>query len=105
MVNLSTLIIFYTGITVVVALSLMGKINLSLLFLIPLFPLQNIIERLHQFPLGKDFVDIILIAMVLSWIFKSISNKEKFFKPSPFNKILIIMAVLYIYFFPRVHIL
>jgi len=93
MINLLTFIIFFVGVTIVVILSLMGKIHLSLLFLIPLFPLQNVIERFHQFPFGKDFVDIILIAMILGWILRSVSKKEKMFEPTPFNKILFVMAI------------
>jgi len=93
MVNLALPLIFIVGISFVVLFSLAGKIHLSLLFLIPLFPLQNVIERLHQFPLGKDFIDIILIAMMLGWVFRSIINKEKIFEPTPLNKLLFIMAI------------
>ena len=93
MINLIASIIFLIGITIVTILSIIGKIHLSLLFLVPLFPLQNVIERFHQFPVGKDFIDIVLIAMVLGWIFKSFSNKENLFESTPLNKILFVMIV------------
>jgi len=93
MINLIILFIFVLGVSVVLFLSLIGKIHLSLLFLIPLFPLQNVIERLKQFSLGKDFIDIIIVAMVLGWVFRSIYKKEKLFEQTPFNKILFIMII------------
>ena len=93
MVNLVAIILFLIGISIVLILSLAGKIHLSLLFLIPLLPLQNVIERFHQLPFGKDFVDIILIAMIIGWMSWALVNKEKLFQPTPFNKLLFVMIV------------
>ncbi len=90
-------IIFYIGLIVVIVLSLKGSIDKALLFLIPLFPLQNVIEKLHQFPLGNQFIDIILIAMVLGWFLKAQSNRALLLTPTPLNKLLIIMCI-YTYF-------
>ncbi len=86
-------LLYFGGLTVVVLLSLSGKINLSLLFLIPLFPLQNVIERLHQFPLGTQFIDIILIAIIIGWFSVRIHSGQNIFSPTPFNALLIIMGV------------
>ncbi|MFC2061048.1 O-antigen ligase family protein [Elusimicrobiota bacterium] len=93
MIELASIIIYIAAIIGVVAVSLMGKIHLGLLFLIPLFPLRNIVERMHQFPLGKDIIDIILLTMILGWSLAAMSKKEKIFQPSPFNKILFVMFV------------
>lgn len=70
-----------------VILSLSGRINLSLLILVPLMPLTNVLYRFHKYPLGKDFVDIVLVAMLAGWILKSLSGGEKIVGPSPFNKV------------------
>jgi O-antigen ligase len=92
-INFLPLTLYLIGMTVMVFLSLRGKINFSLPFLVFLFPLQNVIERLKPFPLGKDYIDIILIAMVLGWIFKSVAEKRKIFESTPFNKLLFIMSI------------
>lgn len=93
MINLITLIIYIIGFSLILFLSISGKVYLGLLFLIPLFPLQNIIERLHQFPFGKDFNDIILIAMILGWLFHSSTKNKRIFEPTPFNKIIFIIFI------------
>jgi len=96
MVNLVTLIVFVLGIPVVF-ISLVGQIHLGLLFLVPILPLQNVIEKFHQFPYGNDFVDIILIAMMFGWAFSAVSKNKRIIEHSPFNKIIFIMVV-YTYF-------
>lgn len=91
--TVAPVIIFYIGLIVIISLSLRGQIHQALLFLIPLFPLQNVIEKLHQFPLGNQFIDIVLIAMILGWFLRNQSEKDKFLATTPFNKALIIMGV------------
>jgi len=85
--------LYLIGMTVIIFLSLRGKINYSLLFLVFLFPLQNVVDKLRPFPFGKDYIDIILIAMVLGWILKSVVEKRKIFESTLFNNPLFIMAV------------
>ncbi|MHB9154962.1 MAG: hypothetical protein ACYC5N_04615, partial [Endomicrobiales bacterium] len=46
-----------------VVLSLSGRVHLSLLILVPLLPLQNVLYRFHQYPLGNQFIDIVFGAM------------------------------------------
>lgn len=93
MVDLIAGSIFFVVLTIALILSLTGRIYLGLLFIVPLFPLQNVIERFHQFPFGKDFIDIVLIAMILGWVFRAFANKNKIFEQTPFNKILFVMVV------------
>ena len=77
MVETAALVIFIIGISFVIIVSLLGKIHLSLLFLVPLFPLRNVVERMYQFPLGKDMMDIILVAMIAGWIVWAIAHRER----------------------------
>ena len=93
MTNFLTFIIYLTGMTIIVIICLAGKVHFGLLFLVPLLPLQNIILRLQQFSFGKDLNDIILIAMIFGWLFRSINNRERLFEPSIINKILFIMFI------------
>ncbi len=84
--------VFFSGLTLIVLLSLSGRVPWGLYFLVPLFPLQNVVERFHQFPLGKDFADIILISMIIGWVI-SAQGTRKLFSPSPFNKLLAFMFI------------
>jgi len=87
----------YLAVVIVAFASLFGKTRWGLFLWAFLFPLQNIIEKLHQFPLGKDLNDITLIAILLGWVFLSLSKQERFIQPSALNKLLIFMAI-YTYF-------
>lgn len=76
MPNILASIIYSFGIIFFI-LALVGKAEITLLFLIPLFPLQNILARLQQFPLGKDFTDFLLIAIIIGWFVRALSKGEK----------------------------
>lgn len=86
-------LIFYIGSIIVIVFSITRRIDKALLLLIPLFPLQNVIEKLHQFPLGNQFIDILLIAIMLGWFTESHAARKPFFAKTPFNAVLILMGV------------
>lgn len=77
-------------------LSVTGKPRAGILFLIPLLPLQNVLQKLHPLPLGKDLNDILLIGMVIGVLIYKRSQKEKPPK-DPLNGLLI-FTVLYTLF-------
>ncbi len=83
-------LLYLFGLTYITFRSLNGKVDEGLMFVTLLFPLQNVVERLHQFPGGKDIIDIVLIAMVIGW---ALSKKEKLFVATNLNNILGIMIV------------
>lgn len=87
------LILYLLGSIVIIFLSLRGKIHLGLLLLVPLFPLQNVIERLHRYPMGNQFIDLMLIVMILGWALKSVLDGKKILEYTPVNKILFLMLV------------
>jgi O-antigen ligase len=86
-------LLFFGGIIMLFLVLLKGKINLCLMLLIPLFPLQNVVEKLYQFPLGNQYLDIMLILIVFAWFLKNFYLRRDIFVSTPFNKILIIMAI------------
>jgi len=97
MVDTAALFIFLFGVVTMAVLSLSGKIHLSLMLFIPLIPLQNIIYRFHRYPLGKDFMDIVLVAMLIGWIIQRLSRGERLFDRTPLNTILfLIIAYTYV---------
>ena len=77
--------------------SLFGGVTYGLFFLIPLLPLENVMEKLWEFPLGNNVNDIVILAMLAGWIFGKMSNREKILNKTPFN-IFIPLYFLYTYF-------
>lgn len=88
---------FYIAGALFIILALLGKLKLPFYLLTILLPLRNVVEKLHEFPFGKDFLDILLIAMLVGWIFRAIGEKDIFFEHSPLNGI-IIALILYTLF-------
>ncbi|MDD5259285.1 MAG: O-antigen ligase family protein [bacterium] len=84
-------IIYAGGLFFMISLALRRRVDLALLFLVPLLPLRNVIEKIQMFPVGKDFVDIILIALIVGWIISKNREGKPLFAPTPFNKVLFFM--------------
>ncbi len=71
---------------------LRGRITIPLIFIIALLPLRNVIDRLHSLPMGKDFVDIMLIMMIIGWAVSSLNKGKSMFQPTPMNGIIFVMV-------------
>jgi O-antigen ligase len=92
-----TPVFLYSVFFIVFMLSLAGKIRAGLLFLTLLFPLQNVVDKLQQFPFGKDLNDLVLIAMILGCLFNYFFKRQKLLEKSNFNFLLFCM-IAYTYF-------
>jgi O-antigen ligase len=90
--NIAPLALYFLGIAIFL-LSITGRVKYGLWFLIPLIPLQNIMEKIQQFPLGKDFNDILLIGMVIGWFFYKNSRRQPLFAKSAYNKIFLFYLI------------
>ena len=55
--------------------------------------LINVIDQLQHFPAGKDFVDILIIAMLLGWALGSLMKREGAFTPSMLSGFSILLIV------------
>jgi O-antigen ligase len=97
MIESVALIVYIAGLVTMVVLSLAGKVQYSLMLLVPLIPLQNVIYRFHRYPLGKDFMDIVIIAMLAGWVFKTMTRGERLFAPTPLNTI-VVLTMLYTFY-------
>jgi len=67
------------------------KVEYGLMFLIPILPLQTLLDSMQKYPFGKDFVDILLGAMLIGWFLRSMSKGGKFVKGNSVNAPIIIM--------------
>ncbi|MFC1658435.1 O-antigen ligase family protein [Candidatus Omnitrophota bacterium] len=86
-------VLIYSIFLISVFAALFYRTDLPFIFLVALLPLTNVLLRLQQFPLGKDLVDILLLAIFIAWLARSFVNKEKFLTATPFNKLLFILII------------
>jgi len=90
--NITPIILY--GISLVLVLrALTGKTEWLLMLVIMILPLRNVIEKLHAFPLGKDFIDILFIVLLIGTLLKVVTEKSKSFAKSPINPIIFIMIL------------
>lgn len=74
--------------------------EIGLYFIVALLPLQNLLEKLHPFPLGKDIVDIFLLTLLFLCFFRPEENHrdEKDFQfLNSIRPILFYVSLTYIY--------
>ncbi|RMF60895.1 MAG: O-antigen ligase family protein [Calditrichaeota bacterium] len=87
----------------VVIIVLAKRVDVGLYFLVPMIPQQSLLDAIVQYPLGKDFVDILLVAMLVRWYLDKRNAAatrgkppEGFLMQTPLNK-WIFWFVLYTY--------
>jgi len=68
----------------------------GILFLIPILPLQTVLNAMQKLPAGKDFVDIMLIACILGWMARSM-KKGAFVERNALN-LPIVLLIFYTFF-------
>ena len=83
-------LILYIGGIVTLILCLAGRPQYGLYFLIPLLPLQNVLDKLQGFPFGNDFNDIILLSVLIGWIVSKMAGHGQFMTKSTFNVVLML---------------
>ena len=68
--------LFYSSGILLAVLAVFGRVQWALLLVVFLIPLRNIVDKVQQFPMGTQFLDILFAGMILGWIFPSLfSNK------------------------------
>lgn len=84
--------VLYFGAIVVFLLSVFWRPEVGVYFLVPLLPWQTVRYRLHAFPLGEKFVDIMLLGIILGLVFH---KTGAVFPKTAFNRLLIIFGLFY----------
>jgi len=72
-------------------LAFAGQIRWALLLVIFLSPLRNIVERMTDFPLGNQFLDLLFATMLFGWLASSIFLRGKFMEKTSLNLLLVIL--------------
>lgn len=86
-------IIFYGVGILIVLIAIFRDVKFPLLFLVALFPLENLTTRIHQFPLGKDFIDILLISIIIGWFSKKSSKQKEAVTGTLVNKVIVFIMI------------
>lgn len=84
---------YYILICFTIFFSLRGKNHYALLGIVFLIPLQNIIERFHSLPLGKDLIDLSLFLIILFWSFRSFNKEERMFCKTDLNGLIFFLII------------
>lgn len=89
-------VLYLAGIAAFFA-GLMGKVRWPLLIVTFLLPLRNVVERLYEFPLGNQLLDILIGGMLIGWLISTVTGRKKFMERSSINGMAILL-VLYLTF-------
>ena len=80
----------YVGCIVAGLLTIFFKTELALMYLVLFLPLQNIMQKMHIFPLGNQFIDILVVSLIFGWLIRGRSEKGGLFEKTPLNFLLVL---------------
>src|SRR5437763_815334 len=87
--ELAPLILYFGGF-VVFLLSVFGRPHVGLYYLVPLLPLQTVRYKLHEFPLGSQWIDLILFGVVIGlW-----RKKYPILTASSLTRLLVVLGIM-----------
>ena len=70
-----------------------GGVRWALMLATFLLPLRNVIDKIQAFPLGTQFIDILLLGAIIGWIVNTSSQNRKFSDKSLINGIAIVLVL------------
>jgi len=87
--GLAPTILYFSGF-VVVLISAFGRPHVGLYYIVPLLPLQTLRYKLHEFPLGAQWIDLILFGVLIGvW-----RKKYRVLTPSSLTGLLLVFGLL-----------
>lgn len=88
-----TPIIFYLGGIVLFFRAVTGKVQWALLCVVFLLPLRNVVDKLQDYPLGNQFLDILILSIIVGWFVSSLGQKKELMAKTPLNAIAIFLIL------------
>ncbi|MBN1869503.1 MAG: O-antigen ligase family protein [Candidatus Omnitrophica bacterium] len=73
--------------------ALIGKTEWTVVYLAGILPLRNVVDRMHMFPLGKDMVDVLIVALLFGTFVRAMTNKGKFFNNTSIDVIAVVLIL------------
>ena len=86
-------IMFYLGGIVLFFRAITGKVQWALLCVVFLLPLRNVVDKLQDYPLGNQFLDILIFSIIAGWVVSSLGKKEKLLENTSINMIAIFLIL------------
>ena len=84
------MVMYYVGIAAFL-LALFWRSEVGLYYLVLLLPMQTWRYRLHDYPLGAQFVDVMMLGIILGLLFR----QGRVFTKTPINKLIAVFAAFY----------
>lgn len=94
------LLVYLTGM-VVVMLTLFYRVEVGIFFVVPMLPLQNLLDAMIQYPGGEDFLDILYAAMIIRTIIDNQKLPKAMDLRKPVNALVIAICVWTLFEFVR----
>ena len=85
--------VLYVCVMIIALLTILKRIEFGIFYLVPFLPHQNLLDWTNKYPLGKDYVDILLIAIIIRWIIDKRKSAEPFLEKTPLNLPLFILII------------
>jgi len=76
-----------------VMLMTLFRVEIGILFFISIVPIISIMKKIVEYTEGNQLPDLLLISIVLGWFFGALQGKNSFFKKSPINAVVILVAL------------
>jgi len=86
-------LILYLGGLLSAFMAMSGNVRWALMLVAFLLPLRDVIERIQTYPLGNQFIDILLIGIIIGGILKKKSSNSNVLEKSSINNIAIITVI------------
>ena len=86
-------IMFYLGGIILFFRAITGNVQWTLLCVVFLLPLRNVVEKLQDYPLGNQFLDILIFGIIIGWFVSSLGQKKKLMENTSINMIAIVLIL------------
>lgn len=86
-------IIFYLGGIILFFRAVTGKVQWALLCVVFLLPLRNVVDKLQDYLLGNQFLDILILGIIVGWFVSSLGQKKKLLESTSINTISILLIL------------
>ena len=85
--------VLYVVYILVVLLTLFYRIEIGILFFVFVLPQENILKLIQQYPLGENFVNVLVFALIIRWVLNKRKSGAPIFVKTPFNVPLLILVL------------
>ena len=83
---------FYVGGVVLFFRAVTGRVHWTLLCVTFLLPLRNVVDKLQAYPLGNQFLDILIVSIIVGGSFR-LSGKRKILENTSINVITVFLIL------------